>query len=107
MKKVLLTLLSSSLIYASSINCNVKKELTTISSVDISFARSIKVEIDSFDEFQFLVSKLDNDYYEIEVYDKNQPSRSYSKGKLSNSGESLNWTLWTRDYLLEVECIRK
>jgi hypothetical protein len=59
-----------------------------------------KVFLGNQDEYSFYLKKQSNQY-ELEIYNRNMPSRQYAQGDMSNG---IGWAIWTRDILLEISC---
>lgn len=59
-----------------------------------------KVFLGNQDEYSFYIKKQEGQY-ELEIYNRNMPSRQYAQGDLN---KGIGWAIWTRYILLEIFC---
>lgn len=107
MKKFLITLvvvLFSTKLFAADLICEVKESLTRVSIVDIKTQEGAKIPFEKIDGYTFNVTNLGNSKFELDIFDSNTTSRSYSTGYLHTAKDSLTWTFWSRDTLIEANC---
>jgi len=99
MKFLFLFLISLNL-SATEISCFVEKNLSPVLEFTEEVAVGERISIGEIDQFKFYLKSLNYNQFEIEIYDRETPSRQYTEG----SGENLKWTLWSREVLLNINC---
>jgi hypothetical protein len=57
-----------------------------------------------YENFRFFVTAAGNNTVEVQSFDSSTPSRTYATSKMSEKGNFVELSIWTRDYLLEVRC---
>lgn len=107
MKKLIaalfLTLISSS-VFAEELFCNVTVNMETVAEVEFTSAPKTNTAYVVAEGFSFYITNKGNSKFELEVFNLDGPSRSYAEGYLRTQEDTLAWTLWTRDILLETRC---
>ena len=90
--------------FASNLLCSLKVNLETIDEREIEVSAKEKVNFTDYENYRFFITNNSNDQYTIEVFDGDTPSRSYATGILKNQNDSVKWSLWTRDIILDADC---
>lgn len=88
---------------AASLSCTLSQNGSVQEKKEIE-ATGVRRLFSRLGSFQFFLREIQAGQYSIEVYDEDTPSRSYAEGALNSAGDSLNWSLWRRDILLEMSC---
>lgn len=106
MKKLMLicTLLLSSGVYANELLCSVSQGLVEVSISDVKVAPGEKASYETLDGYMFSVKNLGDSKFELDVFDSSTPSRSYASGILKSPSDTLSWTYWSRETLIETNC---
>lgn len=94
----------STSIFAEELNCTVSVNLEVVAEEVFTIDAKTKVAYLKADDFVFYVANKGNSKFELEIFNVDAPSRSYAEGYLKTVEDSLTWTLWTKDYLLETSC---
>jgi hypothetical protein len=91
-------LLASDLICQTKINL----ELTSKQQVSLQLAESIRFAADS--DYSFIIKRKTMSRYCLEIFNPGQEVRYYSCGDLTQSGENLEWAIWSRQEMVEANC---
>ncbi len=104
---VLAVILASLNTFASDLNltCKISQNTKVISesSVVISLGQK-NVSFGDFEEFEFFLSSVGGDKYELQTLNKMGPSRSYATAHLNAKSTELELSIWTREFLIETKC---
>lgn len=100
----LILLLFSPSTFASDLLCRVSVNSQVVSKEIIALAPNESKYFGDLANYRLKVANQEEGKYEIEVFDPNSPSRSYSLGSLKNANDELRWSFWSRDILLEASC---
>jgi hypothetical protein len=60
--------------------------------------------IGELDEFVFFMSSRSKDIFELQILDRQAPSRSYAMAQLSPSSPLLGMSIWKREFLIDIQC---
>jgi len=107
LKKLMLIcalLLSSGFLYGSELHCSVSQGLVEVSIAEVTVFPGEKSSYETLEGYMFAVKNLGDSKFELDVFDSSTPSRSYSSGSLRSSSDSLSWTYWSRETLIETTC---
>ncbi len=106
MKNLLfLSLLSlSTSILSAEIICDIKTNGGHTFSTIIEIKEGQKVEFADIEGLKFKLKSKYNSHYEMEIFDIDGPSRTYVEGSLKIKSDKVQYSLWTRDILLESSC---
>lgn len=107
MKKLIIALalsLSSSALLAEELFCTVSVNFETVAEVQLQVEPTQKEAYVMADAFSFYVTNKGQGKFELEIFNADEPSRSYAEGFLRTKEDTLAWTLWSRDMLLETKC---
>lgn len=101
---ILATLLTSQLSKAEILNCiiSVNKKVSFDKLIEIKSGATF--QFDDINIYRIRIHNLGNSKFEIESYDSEAPSRTYSDAFLRSSQDELNWIIWSREVLLETNC---
>lgn len=105
------TLLLSSLVLASvpahafTLDCSgfLNGSLDFIDEVSINPGQK-NVAVGESGEYEFVLSALAEDKFELQGYNFNEPSRTYSIAKITKTGDVVELAVWKREFLIEVKC---
>jgi len=106
MKKIVLVLLVMFQVkgFAKEVICDIKVNREHVFSTILEISKGQKVEFAEVAGSKFTLKSLKNSQYEIEIFDRDKSSRAYAEGSLKTKGERVQYSLWTRDILLESSC---
>lgn len=107
MKKLIVAMmlsLCSTAVFAEELFCTLSVNMETVGEVQFKAEPQAKTPYLIADGFSFYVSNKGNSKFELEIFNLEGPSRSYAEGFLRSKEDTLAWTLWTRDMLLETKC---
>lgn len=106
MKYILLFMVAclTSTSMAENLLCQVSINMEVQSKLSLQVPLDENILYAKFQPFQMRIKNLGASKFEIEVYDSEEPSRSYAKGTLRAEDDEVRWTLWRRDILLETSC---
>lgn len=107
MKKLMLIsslLLSSGVLQANELHCSVSQGLIEVSIAEVTVAPGEKSSYETIEGYMFSVKNLGDSKFELDIFDSGTPSRSYSSGSLKSATDSLSWTYWSRETLIETTC---
>lgn len=99
-----LAILSCTNLFAADLICEVKESLTQVSIVDLKVNEGAKIPYEKISGYTFNITNLGNSKFELDIFDANTTSRSYSTGYLRTNEDSITWTFWSRDTLIEASC---
>lgn len=104
--KTLILIFISLTAYANTnlVDCAFKINLSTIEQLQKKVHIDEKVTFFNYEEFKITVLRKTTTKIEIEVYNANEPSRSYATGNLFDREDVVELAIWKRDLLLEVNC---
>lgn len=102
---ILLTLLSFSAM-AAEFECSISQNLSEIYRSDVT-VNGKDVQIAAFEEYEFFISHLGDGKYELQSYNRMEPSRSYAETRISASNPEIGLTIWKREAIIEVHCALK
>lgn len=108
MKKFVIALalaLTSNVVFAEELYCTVSVNMDTVAEVQFKVEPKTKSAYVIADDFSFYINNKGAGKFELEIFNLEGPSRSYAEGYLRTAEDTLSWTLWTRDYLLETRCV--
>jgi hypothetical protein len=87
------------------LNCNITQNTKVIAENSVVISEGQKnVLFGDFEEFEFFISSMGADRYELQALNKMEPSRSYATGHLNATSRELELSLWTREFLMETKC---
>jgi hypothetical protein len=90
------------------LNCVVSYNLGKVFETEVSLSEGEKNKtFGAFEQFEFFLSSNANNSVELQSYEMVGPSRSYATAKLSEKGSSVELSVWKREYILDVRCVRK
>ncbi|OUR97277.1 hypothetical protein A9Q84_13200 [Halobacteriovorax marinus] len=89
---------------ATDLICKINLNTTNVFTTKVSVEAGEKVTIAAGEQYSFFLKNLVGDDYELEVLNVQAPSRSYALASLSTSSDKLQYSLWSRDILLEASC---
>ena len=107
MKKIYLLMVlvfSSQVLFAEELVCSITANGDLLAETQFSLEAKAETQYATGGSYSFYLHNLGSSKFEMEIYNNDGPSRSYSTGFLRNSADTLTWTLWTRDILLETSC---
>jgi hypothetical protein len=55
--------------------------------------------------FEMKLTRVKGNQFELEIYDREKPTRAYSRARIEEAGDTIGYTLWEREALLEVDCV--
>lgn len=55
--------------------------------------------------FEMKLTRIKGNQFELEIYDQLKPTRAYSRARIEQAGDTIGYTLWEREALLEVDCV--
>jgi hypothetical protein len=107
MKKafLLVTILFGQTSMATDFLCKLSIDGENVYSTIIQLHDKEKLVYAKLDGVDFSLRNKAEQAYEIEIYDRNSPSRTYIEGPLANSTDKLSYAFWNRDFLLETSCM--
>lgn len=86
------------------LRCEVRHNYELVLVNEFSLPQNAKnLSFGSFNEFEFLLTSVEGKRAELQIYDAQTPSRTYSVGELRK--EALELILWTREQILDVRCL--
>lgn len=90
---------------AMKMNCQVKHNTTLVfqNSLEIGAQEKNKV-IGEYNGFTFFLSSLGNSVLELQVYNQEEPSRTYSTAVINQNHSFVDLAIWKREFLMEVRC---
>ncbi len=97
---LLLLITFSGSLAAMELDCSVTQNTDLVWNGKVSVENGERTFIVSQQQFKFFVKNLGQSGLELEVYDRQTPSRQYLQG----NGAQLKWTLWSRSILIELNC---
>ena len=62
------------------------------------------LEVGTVANFEVLVSSLENQSVELQAFNPIDPSRTYSTAVLRSANDEVKLSVWTREFLVEIEC---
>lgn len=87
------------------VSCDLKINTT----VEQSYAQEIsigqKVKFFDANELRVFVSRKSDSKFEVELFNAQIPSRTYSVGNLVSKKDSLELAIWDRQMLFEISCV--
>ncbi len=87
--------------------CTAKHNLDNVMEKEIILAPGVKhIAIGDYQEFRFYLSDKGADIIEVQVYNGSEPSRIYATGKIKEAGDFVEASIWNRDLILDVRCMR-
>ncbi|PIK15137.1 MAG: hypothetical protein CES88_00060 [Halobacteriovorax sp. JY17] len=104
---LLLALVSSISISAREFNCNIKMNGEEVHNTSFKVSAGESIKFADSPSLKFYLKSMKDDKFELQAYDVEKASRTYAIGKVRESGDILNYTLWTRSALIESECLLK
>ncbi|GEM_PF-6758724 len=99
-----LALTFSTSIVASELTCNIKINSEDVHNTSFEVSEGQRIKFADSPDLKFSLKAMTKDKFELEAFDLAVPSRTYAIGRLKDRGDDLNYTLWTRDLLIEVNC---
>jgi hypothetical protein len=84
--------------------CKVKVNSEEALETKVIIDEGQKIKYASAENFTFFVKQINSTDYEIELLDMSVPSRSYAKASLNSGADKLQYSLWSRDMILESNC---
>lgn len=97
-------LLISTQAFAEDLLCVVSRNTEQISQQKISVLKNTTALYFDLHPYQFKIKNNGEAQFEIEIYDRETPSRSYITGFLHSPSDEVKWLLWNREILLETSC---
>ena len=97
-------LLTSGTLIADELRCSISQGMIEVFAADVSVSTGEKVVYGRLDGYTFSVKGLSKSRYELEIFEPLTPSRSYSAASLYTKIDSLSWTYWSREVLIETSC---
>lgn len=107
MNKILIAfmiLIISTSLFAETLTCNVQVSLEEVARVEFAINSMEQKKYISSEGYSFYLNSKGDSKFELEIFNGNEPSRSYAEGFLKTPSDTLTWTLWTRDVLLTTQC---
>ena len=89
---------------AAVLDCQVLINLDIVAQSTVITKKREKILVYTSDKITSYITELAPNVFSVEAFIPDIESRIYSEGSLSNFGESLRATAWTRDVLAEVGC---
>ena len=89
---------------ASTLDCTVYHNGEMVSKRRVELPSQSRADLDEVASFNIQIKNLGKNQFELEVFDANGPSRTYSRGSLTSKEDLLSWTYWSRDALIESSC---
>lgn len=99
-----LLLLGSSFALAEDLICGVRMNTQPVLERKVSLTPNAADALAEFEGFRLKLRNLSDGRFEIEAYDSAATTRSYAEAHLRTSKDTLKWTFWSRDILLETSC---
>ena len=65
------------------------------------------VQLAAFEEYEFFMSQLPEGKYELQAYNRFEPSRTYAVTRVSAANPDIELTIWKREAIIEVHCTLK
>lgn len=103
---MIVCLLSWMPVLASDLICSVKFNTQEVFETKVSVKEGQRVKFVSIENYTFFLKNTKAHDFELEVLDMDIPSRSYALASLKNGEDKLQYSLWSRDTLLETSCHR-
>jgi hypothetical protein len=102
---ILLSLLSVSAM-AADFECSYYQNLSEIHRSTNS-VNGKDVQIADFDQYEFFLSQLPEGKYELQAYNRYEPSRTYAVARVTAANPEIGLTIWKREAIIEVHCTLK
>ena len=87
-------------------HCQAKHNFNIVIETDFVIADKSHSQIGEFEDFVIFFNQQDQ-FSELEIYNRSEESRSYAKSALEDGAGKLEFARWTRNYLFEISCQRK
>jgi hypothetical protein len=100
---LLLTLLPTFAL-AKSLRCDIKENGTPVSSAQIETVPHVKLKFGQTPNVIGYVTEYDNGNFSLEGFLVYYEARFYGGGVLKSQGNSVLASLWTRDFLVDIQC---
>ena len=99
-------ILSSPLLAAQTFRCSgfLNGKLDFIGEVSLAQGQKNQA-VGQSGELEFMMSSVGINNVELQGYNFNEPSRSYSTATPTTKGDVVELAIWKREFLVEVKCI--
>lgn len=91
-------------VLADTLFCQIKQNTKVIFSQNFELPAKNSASLGEVENYRIKINNFGGSRFQIEVFDSEGPARIYTDGSLKEKADSLKWSLWSRDILLEVEC---
>lgn len=93
----------SSFAQAQNFLCKATYNLETVLKEKVSLEKS-PVTFGGFESFTFHLQRKADGRIELQASNMDEPSRSYATAALKNTGDNVELSVWTNQYIMEVRC---
>lgn len=103
---IAMTLLSSQ-VFAKEItlNCSTKVNSEKVSDTHVVLKPGqSNVNFGAVDGFSFLLSSKANNVIELQLYNVDEPSRTYATAPMKGAGSFVELSQWKREFILDLRC---
>lgn len=105
MKTFLILIFVSFSSFAADFDCRYFYNLNEVHQNKVTINDGSKdVRIAEFEEYQFFLSSLPHNKYELQALNGIEPSRTYASAILSSANPELGLVIWKRESIIEVKC---
>ncbi len=89
------------------LSCGLYHNLELVDTVQVVLQDQQKNKVvQEYGMFQVILSSTGLDEIELQVLNLMDPSRSYATGTLKNTGEKIQLSIWTREFILDSKCTK-
>lgn len=91
---------------ASDFECVVSVNLSEVARAELQLPKrgQVAVAYVASEDVEISIKAIDDRAYELEVFDRIAPTRSYARATLAQAGDRIGYSDWQRDRLFEVDC---
>lgn len=97
--------LSTATSFARPLHCEIKENGATVYTNQINSERHKRIEFGQTPSLSGYITEGDNGSFTIEAFIPNYDARVYAEGVLRVKTDKLTASLWTRQVLVDVQCL--